>query len=413
MGEVLSINEENSKFKFQVKVVRYFREAKHEDLLFEKALIVISDSINDRCRVHEFTEFIIHDYGKQRVKTQVDYAGKLVRFLNYIINKKLKKNFRFINFDDISNFLQIIALDVNYETVKRYKKVIVDFYWYLAHKGWLYNINTDDFVTTETVEKGEVIERHDIPPLNIDINKNDFKSRNSHVMDYKLQAMFLGVAIEEVNIIAFGVALQIFGGLRLGEVVNVSHSGIQCIGPFGRYGILLGIENRHLRLDLKGNQGKGYSKKFRKQQVVSPYGILEYLYKSHVKKYKCNDDSGAVFINKNGDAMSYDSYRYYFMKLKKIFLQRLKESNNPYLKVQGEVLTGARWGSHIGRGIYTNNLAEYLTASELMIKRGDDWITSSNVYIEETKKIGKKYEENSEGAFKSILKFLNIKEENS
>lgn len=411
MGEVIYFNSENSKFKFQVKVVRYFKKSRYEDVLFEKAIIVLVNSENHRSRIHEFTDFIIYAYGKKRIKTQVDYAGKLVRFLNFIINEKVKKNFRFIDFDDINIFLQKIALDINHETILRYKKVIVEFYWYLSNKKWLYNIDVSDFIRSEVIERGAIIQKYDIPYFDIDINKNEVKKRNTHIMDYRLQAMLIEVAIEEVNIIAFGVALQIFGGIRLGEVVNISHSSIQCIGAFGRYGMLVNIDSRHFRLDLKGNQGKGYPKKIRKQQVISPYGILEYLYKDHIKKYKCNDESGAVFVNKNGDAMSYESYRYYFTKLKNIFLKRLRESDNPYLKVKGQVLEQTRWGSHIGRGIFTNNLSEYLTASELMIKRGDDNITSSNVYIEETKSSGEKYEKNSENAFREMIKFMDLKRE--
>ncbi|MBD7913318.1 hypothetical protein [Clostridium cibarium] len=412
MNEIRYLKEHKSRLKFQVKVARYFREGKYEDSLFEKAIIVLTDSSNDKCRVHEFTEFIMKKYGKSTIKTQVDYAGKLVKFLNFVLYKKIKKSFKFLDFDDITIFLQTIALDVNYETMSRYKKVIVDFYWHLANKGWLNSIFANDFVIAEVDKKGVIIKQYDVPGLDIDINKNNPKGRNTHVMDYKLQAMFLQVVIEEVNRIAFGVALQMFGGLREGEIINLSHSGIQCIGPYGRYGMLLNLENRYLRQDLKGNQGKGYVKKQRKQQVISPYGILEDLYKSHIRKYRCNSDSGAVFVNKNGDPMTLESYSYYFRKLKKIFLQRLKECNNPSLKIEGDVLMAARWGTHIGRGIFTNNLAEFLTASELKIKRGDDWITSSEVYIEETKKIGKKYEENAEGAFKSVLKVLNIKGDN-
>lgn len=409
MGKVISIEGEQI-FQFRVKVSRYTREGKYEDFLFEKAIIVLVDTETDKSRVHQFTEFIIEKYGKNLVKTQVDYAGMLSRFLNFILKKKVKGNFKLIDFDDISYFLQSIVLDISNDTLKRYRRVIVDFYRYLAKKNWLYNVKIDEFITKEIEKDGSMVRYYDAPIPDIDSKGTYSKKRNTHIMNYTLQAMFLQVAIEEVNIIALGVAFQMFGGLREGEVINLTHSSLQCIGPFGRYGMLATVENRNLRTDLKGNQAKGYVKKPRKQQIYSPYNSLEPLYKAHIRKYKCADDSGAIFVNKNSVAMSLESYTYYFRKLKNIFLQRLKECENPTLKVEGDVLNSARWGTHIGRGIFTNNLSEYMTATELKIKRGDSCIDSSEAYIEDSNKLGEKYEENAEGAFKSILKILNIEE---
>lgn len=282
MGNIIQL--ENSRFKFQTRVVRYLRNSKDGEQQFEKAIIVLKEISSERCRVHEFTEFIIKRYGKRDIKTQIDYAGKLVAFLNLVLSKRLKSNFKLLDFDDVHYFMQKKALEVEYGTYCIYKRVIVEFYEYLVKKKWLINITKEDFVITQD-EKNSSNFRYDINLDNIDIDSKKLKKRNTHIMGYKLQALFLQVAIEEVNQIAFGVALQMFGGLRQGELVNLTHSAIQCIGPFGRYGMLLRLEDRHLRNDLNGNQAKGYVKKPRKQQVISPYGILEYLYKQHTKKY--------------------------------------------------------------------------------------------------------------------------------
>ena len=353
--------------------------------------------------MHEFSEFAIREFGKNKIKTQIDYLGKLAKFLNYIIKNKVKKNFKYLDFNDPEEFLQEIALDVQLNTFNLYKMVLSRFYRYLASREWLINVRISDFIIRESEKKCGVMVNYDIPIFDIDI-PNNIHRRNAHVMEYELQAMLLEVAIEEVNIIALGVFFQMFGGLRAGEVINLTHSSIQSIGPYGRYGMLLDIRDRNLRLDLKNNQAKGYSKKSRKQKVISPFNMLEKVYIQHIKKYRCMNNSGAIFINKKGIPMTIDSYNYYFTKLKKIFLKRLKESDNPTLKVQGDILNAAKWKTHIGRGIYSNNLAEFMSASELKIARGDKFINSSDSYLEETKRIGKLYEENAEGVFQALIK---------
>ncbi len=401
-NNVIDLKNTNLRYKFIVKVCNYWREGRDEEHLFQKAIIVLFDNITGKSRVHEFTEFAIKEFGENKIKTQVDYLGKLANFLNYIITNRIKKNFKYLDFNDVEEFLQELALNDQKNTIYIYKMVLSRFYSYLARKEWLINVHIDDFDKREYEKKGEVIVDYDIP-VSIDIPDN-IHGRNTHVMEYELQAMFLEVAIEEVNIIALGVFFQMFGGLRAGEVVNLTHSAIQCIGPYGRYGMLLDIRDRKLRLDLKNNQAKGYSKKIRKQKVISPFYMLEKVYIQHIRKYKCVDNSGAIFANKDGMPMTIGSYNYYFSKLKNIFLKRLKECDNPTLKVQGDILNAAKWKTHIGRGIYSNNLAEFMSASELKIARGDKFINSSDSYLEETKRIGKLYEENAEGAFQALIK---------
>ncbi|WP_459480595.1 hypothetical protein [Clostridium saccharoperbutylacetonicum] len=405
INNIIDFRNVNCRYKFKVKVCRYYRSGESEDYFFQKAIIVLYDNITEKGRIHEFTEFAISEFGKNRIKTQVDYLGKLVKFLNYIMKNKIKKNFKYLDFYDAEEFLQKVALDIQINTFNIYKMVLSRFYRYLAQKEWLININVNDFIKREIENSGYTSVNYEIPISNMDI-PNNIHGRNTHVMEYELQAMFLEVAIEEVNIIALGVFFQMFGGLRAGEVVNLTHSSVQCIGPYGRYGMLLDIRNRNLRLDLKNNQAKGYSKKMRKQKVISPFNMLEKMYVNHIKKYKCIDSSDAIFINEKGMPMTIGSYNYYFAKLKNIFLKRLKECGNPTLKVQGDILNSAKWKTHIGRGIYSNNLAEFMSASELKLARGDKFINSSDSYLEETKRIGKLYEENAEGAFQTLIKNL-------
>lgn len=401
----------SSRFYYKVNVAQYVRENERESKSYKRAVIVVVDSVTEKTRVHDFTEFISKKYKTKRIKTQVDYAGKIVRFLNYIKNKTNNKSFKSIDLDDISSFLQEVAIDANKESVNHTKRIIKNFIYYLVQKKFLINISKENFYEVEKYYKGKLIKINEIDiedPESSQSDDGDTKSRNTHSMSYALQAMFLNIAYEEVNIIALGVALQMFGGLRVGEVVNLTYSGVQTIGRFGRFGLLLDLKNRDLRNNISLNQGKGYVKSPRAQQIFSPYNIIEPLLEGHIRKYKNNPLEDAVFVNYNGQPMSYDSYQYYFRKLKKIFLLRLNESKDPKLKVQGLILMSKRWGTHIGRGIFTNNFVNITeNPTQLQNIRGDKSIETHSIYVDDSDLLGERLEENAEGAFRELLINLN------
>ena len=52
------------------------------------------------------------------------------------------------------------------------------------------------------------------------------------------------------------------------------------------------------------------------------------------------------------------SYRYYFTNAKKTFIDYLKQSQDPNDKIASISLSNTDWSTHIGRGIFTNMLAE-------------------------------------------------------
>lgn len=280
------------------------------------------------------------------------------------------------------------------------------FFYFLTKRKILKESNLKDYTVCKHVIKKGIIQESVIAPFysHVDLPDKTVKGRNEHDMMPELQGMFLEVAYEEVNRIVFGVALQMFAGLRMGEVINLTYSALRTIGPYGRYGLAINVKDRDLRSDLKNNQGKGYSKRNRHQQAISPFGIIEILLKKHRNKYRSNDGSDAIFINANGKAISYESYRYYFRMLKNRFLTRMKESNNPILKAQFLVLSSKRWFSHIGRGIFSNNLIETVdNISEFQVKRGDLSIESGEVYVCDSRRLGLKFEENTEEVFSNLV----------
>lgn len=414
MSKIVNLNEK-SRFYFKVESVRYVKENDVSTRTFDRAVILLVDRKTNKDIIHPFTDFIYEKYRGKKIKTQIDYANKVSTFLNFILkskssNKKFK-SFSQLKYDDASEFLDYLSISCQRETVERYKRILSKFYYFLANRRLLFNCKAKDFEIIKTVTpKGKVIEVINAPFPEFDMPEATDRKRNQHDLSLELQALLLEIAFEEVNPIALGLALQMFGGLRVGEVVNLTYSAISTIGPFGRFGLSLNLEDRDLRPELKNNQGKGHVKRPRNQQSISPFGIIEILFRAHQKRYKALDGSDAVFVNNDGKSMTYGSYLYYFSVLKKKFLDTLSNSTNPMLKAQALVLKSKRWSTHIGRGIFSNNLVEIVdNSTEFQVQRGDKNKESGSVYLADSKRLGEKFEQNTEEVFIKLLDKFNKK----
>lgn len=189
-----------------------------------------------------------------------------------------------------------------------------------------------------------------------------------------------------------GVYYQIFGGLRVGDAVNVSKSSITNIGPFGRHGQILNITQRDFREDLSDSSGSNGTKKERDQAILPYKDMLSFLYQNHLRNF-ISKHTDALFVNTRGGAMTGDSYRYYFTKLKSRFIKRLIEKGDIELLTYAEYLKRVEWNTHIGRGIFSNIMAEYVdNALQLASARGDSTLDASLKYIEDTERMMKKME---------------------
>ena len=76
-----------------------------------------------------------------------------------------------------------------------------------------------------------------------------------------------------------------FGGLRVGEVVNLKKSSVKVKGNLGEFGFILNLRNKNMRDDLKHPVAGGSVKKTRRQAVF-PFGgaMTQKIYKMHMKQ---------------------------------------------------------------------------------------------------------------------------------
>ena len=123
-------------------------------------------------------------------------------------------------------------------------------------------------------------------------------------------------------------------------------------------------------------------KKKRDQMIFQIHDWGNILFRDHCSLYKPKDGSGALFVNQSGKAMTYASYYQHFNKVKKAFISFLKKYGKPQDKLVANSLERLSWNAHIGRGTFTNLLADEVTNPyDLAFLRGDASLLSSLDYM--------------------------------
>lgn len=234
------------------------------------------------------------------------------------------------------------------------------------------------------------------------------KKKNRYLLEGYLE-LLLCEARKYDPMIALGIACQAYGGLREGEVVNLTRSSVQMIDTgFGHIGTI--------RIDLmdeadfaKKYQGKcefGYIKKYRVQQIYPDFisEIVE-LYDEHDSllglKQASSHPEAPLFINNQGNPMTVDSYCGRVKKLfRDNFVPTLKKicmtdgswaENAPFIEAwedkispDGKKVRGEFPGCHMFRHWFTMYLLGNTTLSHDEIAhvwRGDSSSEAMDTYI--------------------------------
>lgn len=360
----------------------------HTDGKIEKrhfSVIAIKNTNVDTHVIHPLSTFILDNWKHKEFNTQRKHSLNLVKFLNYLIENKFK--LKISNLSDLTihhgtSYLNYLtAQGLQKETVTDAERTLTKFYiWLLDNK---YNINIDKSeLKLVNSDFGSYIDSPFKP-----IYPNLTYKTIEHNLPISYIPLLLEVAINVATPTAFGIYLQLFGGLRISEVINIKKDQLSRQLKKGNF--LVNLKNQNFRTDLKEHASV---KKPRKQQVFDINGWGSNLYKDHIKLFKGN--TSALFINRNGEAMSERSYRQYFKKVKDTFIELLENHGDLEQKLLAKNLKYLKWSSHIGRGTFTNLVAEEAdNAYEIAHLRGDSNINSSLTYIVATEHIHKKIEE--------------------
>lgn len=380
MGNIIEINiKPNIRFCVRAATIELYKDKFKKPSLKKHSIIVLRNNDNEKEVAHPISDFIYKYWKSNEYNTMAIHSFETCRFLNWIYFDSEEKvdDLSKITIPMCSRFLLFLTEEGHQrDTVKKYEKVLVKLLRYLFEKNLL------DKITLKSII---YLEENSFP--GIIYNKKEISKR---IHDFKPELIipFIETAFHETPRIALGVYYQIFGGLRVGEVVNVSQEGIYNVGAYGEFGQIIKIEDKSFRPDLNTISGKGEVKVNRGQVIFSYRSLLKKLYSNHIGQFKAKNGSNALFVNSDGNAMTGGSYEYYFKKLKRIFIERLEESEEILLKTYANYLKTCEWSTHIGRGIFTNLMAEYTdNILEVAIARGDKNLNSSLTYMADTKRI--------------------------
>lgn len=384
------------------------------------------------------THYIYVNYANKGVNTQKSYAYVICDFLNYLLqqvelgDEEIFENLKSeglcgVNFMHGAKFLDYLGNDKvkvgkdgkalldkdgkvvenlnNYETVLRKQNELIYFYDFLYKKGVTSKDMQVEFEVHEkktseafrrkgAKDRGRKVIVNPFDDCGVDI---EYPSNNGEKIP-KLKDMkeadwelLLEVAEDVTPDIALGVAMQCMGGIRVGEVVNLTTLSYKVDKSKDK--LLLSIKDRQNELfTTRGiRTDKSQVKKEREEQPVFDFNKrLFKMLDDHLehRNGRSNVNTLALFVDGNGNAMTGEVYQRRFAVLKECFLQKLEERRPALAKEYREAF---RWGSHIGRHIYTNYLLKKGLCNDslgtpdariLANLRGDDYIWSSQEYID-------------------------------
>lgn len=360
----------------------------------------------------QLTSYLKTSCGGDSLSTKIKYGRWVCQFLNYINNEiEMGYNKRFESLKEnglygltlyhLADFINSFRNTNSYQTVKEKENSLLMFYDYLYQLG----ITGEEAkiekipVPVKSGQNRKQVKWQIVNPFrgnpNYVIEYPDVEGNVSNVlkdMDEDVWNTFLDFAKVHSPHIVFGVAMQICGGLRQGEIVNLTIDSVN-LRKDKNY-IELSIQDRQAELFERGVDSR-YSqvKKTRDGQPVFNFNgeifelwdkHLEYVYNHPKRKHMT-----ALFLDNFGQPMTGQVYQKEFHKLKWAFIKFLEDECH---KIDlANKLKESSWGSHIGRHIFTNylikkgylkNIMGYSDPKLLMILRGDSSTKSSEVYLD-------------------------------
>lgn len=391
-------------------VVREFEFKINEDITERAIAIAIKDN-NGLIMPSPLSNFIKSEYINKglSLQSQKNAAETIVRMLNHLykrIANGLEEELRYYGFNAVTleHAAQYITdrsyctrLDKNDPNRLTSNYVLSEimyinnfFYWLEKQKLLIQNykvqiekrnyIGLENNRVSKTV-KLNVFDLNDVEILypkknsSLSTKLRDFgENRESLISDFILTALRIEPGM------ALGLALEMLGGLRRGEVVNLMQTSINKRNNI----FIVNIRDNQKELFNTSNNSSDVQVKNERDQICLCSDLIEYLYEHHLQylsKIK-NKKTNALFIStKTKLPLSGNNFSEKFQKVKKEFLKHLLERQDFEIYKH---LISRPWSTHIGRGIFTNTLLKLgVTPSQLALLRGDKSITSALSYVDE------------------------------
>ena len=379
------------------------KEIKEIDSNSKTISIMIHDARTSIQVPHPITEFITvkYAYHGKSLNSQLLPARIVCRFLNYILKSIDKKDKLFMQlaitglknlnlYHGSSYISHLTRSGLSRNTIKQYEGTLTKFFMFLSENNYIneriepeFNYYKDRRTVKSLFEKSYLQTKYPSSKKSNTILKLKDFGKNR----YELMTLFIQVARAVSPDIALGICFQFYGGLRRGEVINVTKLDLEVIP---NESMIVHIkDNRHILFSHLEDTSSEFPKRTNYlsprlcKQTIMDIPLVWEVYFKH-KDYLQNINTRnkqAIFINQDGNPMSGKVYERRFNKVKKHFLKELLKQGR---YEDYTLLSESYWSTHIGRGIYTNILFDMnLTPTQIAIARGDTNINSSMEYVDE------------------------------
>ncbi|HAT4245820.1 TPA: tyrosine-type recombinase/integrase [Clostridium perfringens] len=323
--------------------------------------------VKDMCESEDDSKFIAL---KEEGLYGLDFYH-LASFLNFCVTKK--KNI--------------------YYTIKQKENRLFEFYDYLIKANLLKsNVKFKYKLIKDAKNKRNRVQISPFNELEYIVSyphKNAKKKTKRKNLEEHLFELLIELSQKYTPSITLGIVIQSMGGLRKGELVNLRVQDLELDNRKHRMDAI--VEQRHHELFMDRSvdlEGCGV-KKPRKQVIFNMDGSLYKHFEKHMNYRtsvfnKKGTFSSALMIDSKGQAMTGYTYEQQFQKLKKIFLETVKNTSySTYSSLKRD-----KWSTHICRGIFTNACISKGYAKnirDLANLRGDFSEKSSKVYWDAAK----------------------------
>lgn len=371
--------------RFKASIVKYIELHKGEFEAKRKVAICLHDNSTGKDSNALPISIVTRAWPSVKLQPAYSYTSRFVRFLNYAYFESDNPITAITQISPahVLDYFEMLSKESGRSYTKSAEDNVYQGLYFLWKKGICTGFTLDDFVVIptrqgETVYLKEVKNCFTLPPVK--------RREKLHDLDPSIVRLMLDLAIRHTPRIALGLYYQVFGGLRRSEVISLEYSRIHFNPDNHRHALYVEITDVDLRPDTK----RGFltqAKRTRKQKVIYVPMIYNTLYSLNTRlTARANTD--AVFLNAYGKPMTEASYDGYFRKLKRMLIETLRSSDDLETQLYANVLSSSSWATHIGRGIYSNIVAEHAeTSAQLARARGDSSLDSALPYLCATQKI--------------------------
>lgn len=386
----------------------------------EHVFITLENDRNKKFKVTGYTQYFLKKMKNREIETKDNHAKIIVSFLNYVFFEKYDR-YKLKRITDLQighgeEFLQDMAdgkigdKKKTKETVQRAERILTKFYRFIfeqCDKKMKY-ITDSDFVEITTVsnkkrsrktEKSyeslfDIEYRHSVPTQRI-------KSISSFLF-----SEIMAVCDSHYPQLKLAICLQAFGGLRKGEVCNVTKDKLK----FGMSGFDIGWFNVDLREKTpmrSDGKSTGGIKKYRIQPIHPVFlSIFQKVYDEHMKLIANTPNKfGAIFLNRYGEAMMAQDYEKMFARLLKKVHKRLSKRKDFKSLSEANILMSGSMNTHVLRHFFTqfiSLLEDTRNPTEIAYWRGDSSLETAIIYLTQHPQVDDKIKEIQQRVFQDI-----------